>query len=69
MRKLRDKTENLEALLKEQKIGDDAICDTVTGFDIIKVPYGWIYKHEYAGLCYVPDVQKERKLEAKTVTK
>jgi hypothetical protein len=50
MRKLRDKTENLEQLLKEQKIGGDAICDTVTGFDIIKVPNGWIYKHEYAGL-------------------
>ena len=69
MRKLRDKTENLEALLKEQKIGDDAICDTVIGFEIIKVPNGWIYKHEYAGLCFVPDGQNERKLEAKTVTK
>ena len=69
MRKLRDKTENLEQLLKEQKVGDDAICDTVTGFEIIKVPNGWIYKHEYAGLCFVPDGQKERKLEAKTVTK
>ena len=69
MRKLRDRTENLEQILREMKIGDDVICDTVTGFDIIRVPNGWIYKNDYAGLCFVPEVQKERKLEAKTVTK
>ena len=56
MKKIRKEGENLEEMLKELKIGDFPILDTATGYEIVKVPNGYIYKNEYIGMVYVPDV-------------
>lgn len=53
---LRKSDEDLEEMLKELKIGQ-TILDTETGYDICKVPNGFIYKNEYIGMCFVPEVE------------
>ena len=69
---LRKSDEDLEEMLKELKIGQ-TILDTETGYDICKVPNGFIYKNEYIGMVFVPDEQKEKIVNKdapkKTVTK
>ena len=59
MKTIRNKNEDLNEMLNELKIGDVPIYDTVSNYEIIKVPGGFIYKNEYAGLCFVPDVPKK----------
>lgn len=59
MKTIRKSGENLEEMLKELKIGDIPIYDMVSNYEITKVPGGFIYKNEYAGMCFVPDVQKK----------
>ena len=61
---LRKSDEDLEEMLKELKIGQ-TILDTETGYDISKVPNGFIYKNEYIGMVFVPDFQKVEKAEPK----
>lgn len=56
MKKLRNKGEDLAGMLRDLKIGDEPIYDTVTNFEITRVPGGYIYKNEYVGLCFVPEV-------------
>lgn len=48
-------------MLNELKIGDVPIYDTVSNYEITKVPGGFIYKNEYAGMVFVPDVEKGKK--------
>lgn len=55
MRVFRDKTEDLSEKMIGLKIGDAPIFDTVSGYEITKVPNGYIYKNEYNGLVFVPD--------------
>lgn len=55
MKKIRREGENLEEMLKELKIGDCPILDYATGYEIVKVPGGFIYKNEYIGMTFVPD--------------
>ena len=55
MKKIRKEGENLEEMLKELKIGDCPILDTATGYEIVKVPNGYIYKNEYIGMTFVPE--------------
>lgn len=55
MKKLRNKGEDLAEMLQGLKIGDEPIFDTVTNFEITRVPGGYIYKNEYVGLCFVPE--------------
>ena len=57
MKKIRKEGENLEEMLKELKIGDFPILDTATGYEITKVPNGYIYKNEYIGMVFVPEVE------------
>ena len=45
-------------MLGELKIGDEPIFDSVTNYEISKVPGGYIYKNEYCGMVYVPEVAK-----------
>ena len=59
MKTIRNKNEDLSEMLKELKIGDIPIYDAVSNYEITKVPGGFIYKNEYAGVVFVPDVQKE----------
>lgn len=56
MKKLRNKCDDLAEMLKNLKIGDEPIFDAVTNYEITKVPGGFIYKNEYAGMVFVPDV-------------
>lgn len=56
MKRLRNKGEDLAEMLQGLKIGDEPIFDTVTNFEITRVPGGYIYKNEYVGLCFVPEV-------------
>ena len=56
MKKIRKEGENLEEMLKELKIGDCPILDSATGYEITRVVGGFIYKNEYIGMVYVPDV-------------
>ena len=55
MKKIRKEGENLEEMLKELKIGDCPILDSATGYEITKVPNGYIYKNEYIGMVFVPE--------------
>ena len=55
MKKIRKEGENLEEMLKELKIGDFPILDSATGYEITKVPNGYIYKNEYIGMVFVPE--------------
>ena len=55
MKRIRQKGENLEEILKELKVGDEPVFDSAKSYEIIKVPNGFIYKHEYCGMCFVPD--------------
>ena len=55
MKVIRNKGEDLEALLREQKIGDDVIYDSVSNYEIVRVPNGYIYRNEYCGLVFVPE--------------
>ena len=57
MKRLRNKGEDLAEMLQGLKIGDEPIFDTVSNYEIMKVPGGFIYKNEYVGMCFVPDVQ------------
>ena len=58
MRRFRDKKEDLAEMLKELKVGDTPILDTVSGYEITRTIGGYIYKSEYAGMVFVPDVEK-----------
>jgi hypothetical protein len=55
MKRLRNKGEDLSSMLKELKVGDEPIFDAVSNYEITRVPGGFIYKNEYAGLCFVPE--------------
>ena len=57
MKKIRKEGENLEEMLKELKIGDFPILDSATGYEIVKVPNGYIYKNEYIGMVFVPEFE------------
>ena len=57
MKTIRKKNEDLNELLKELKIGDYSIYDECTNYEITRVPGGYIYRNEYSGLCFVPEVQ------------
>lgn len=67
MKKIRKEGENLEEMLKELKIGDCPILDSATGYEIVKVPNGYIYKNEYIGMVFVPE--KRAEVEAVGTTK
>lgn len=61
---IRKAEDNLEEMLKDLKIGQ-TVLDSETGYDICKVPNGFIYKNEYIGMVFVPDFQKAEKAEPK----
>lgn len=55
---IRKAEDNLEEMLKDLKIGQ-TVLDSETGYDICKVPNGYIYKNEYIGMCFVPEKRVE----------
>ena len=55
MKRIRNKGEDLAEMLSEMKIGDEPIFDAVNSYEITRCPGGFIYKNEYAGLCFVPE--------------
>lgn len=55
MKQIRKANEDLESKIAELKIGDAPILDSVTGYEIVKVPGGYIYKNEYIGMVFVPE--------------
>ena len=57
-RTIRKATDNLEQMLQDLKIGEPPILDTESGYDITKVPSGYIYRNEYIGMVFVPEGQK-----------
>lgn len=68
MKRIRQKGEDLEEMLKELKIGDMPIFDSLTNYEISKVPNGFLYQHEYSGVVFVPDFAKENKMAEKKET-
>lgn len=67
MKTIRNRGEDLNEMLRELKVGDVPIYDSVSNYEITKVPGGFIYKNEYAGLCFVPDAQPTKEIEPATV--
>lgn len=61
MKTIRTKEQNLEEMLRELKIGDVPIYDSVSNYEICKVPGGFIYKNEYVGMVFIPEVKAEKK--------
>lgn len=59
MKRIRNKGEDLTEMLAEMKIGDEPIFDSVNSYEITRCPGGFIYKNEYAGMVFVPDVKPE----------
>ena len=60
MKRIRKANEDLNEMLSELKIGDDPIYDSVTNYEITKVPNGFVYKNEYVGLVFVPDGEQKK---------
>ena len=58
-RTIRKSTDNLEQMLQDLKIGEPPILDTESGYDITKVPSGYIYRNEYIGMVFVPEKRAE----------
>ena len=58
-RTIRKSTDNLEQMLQDLKIGEPPILDTESGYDICRVPNGFIYRNEYIGMVFVPDTQQK----------
>lgn len=65
MKRIRKANEDLEEMLRELKIGGNSVYDSETNYEITKVPSGFVYKHEYVGLVFVPDFPVEQKIEQK----
>lgn len=59
MKQIRHSNEDLQEMIDGLKVGDIPVYDTVSNYEITKVPGGYLYKNEYCGLCFVPDVKKE----------
>ena len=57
-RTIRKTTDTLEQMLQDLKIGEPPILDTESGYDITKVPSGYIYRNEYIGMVFVPEKEK-----------
>ena len=55
MKQIRKPDEDLELKLAELKIGDAPILDPVSGYEITKVPGGFIYKNDYVGMVFIPE--------------
>lgn len=58
-KKIRNANEDLEELISNLKIGDGSIFDSATNYEITKVPNGFIYRHEYEGIVFVPDSKEK----------
>lgn len=54
-KKIRQPQENLEEMIAELKVGDGAIVDSATGYEIVKVPSGYLYRNEFCGIVFVPE--------------
>lgn len=65
MKRIRNKEDDLKAMLKELKIGDVPVFDTVSNYEITRVPGGYIYKNEYVGMVFVPEVETPKKVVTK----
>ena len=63
-RTIRKSTDNLEQMLQDLKIGEPPILDTESGYDICRVPNGFIYRNEYIGMVFVPDTQQRETVGA-----
>ena len=63
-RTIRKSTDNLEQMLQDLKIGEPPILDTESGYDICRVPNGFIYRNEYIGMVFVPDTQQKETVGA-----
>lgn len=55
MKRIRKPSDDLSAMINELKVGDSPILDSVSGYEIVKVPGGYIYKNEYIGMVFVPE--------------
>ena len=55
-KKIRMANEDLQDLLKGLKVGDGPVYDSLTNYEITRVPNGFVYRHEYEGIVFVPDV-------------
>lgn len=51
--------DKLEQILAEMKIGDEPIFDEDSAFKIVRVPNGYLYYTEYAGVAFVPEAERK----------
>jgi hypothetical protein len=63
MKTIRTKDQDLQEMLDELKVGDVPIFDSVSNYEICRVPGGFIYKNEYVGMVFIPAVKSEKKIE------
>ena len=63
MKTIRTKDQDLQEMLDELKVGDVPIFDSVSNYEICRVPGGFIYKNEYVGMVFIPAVKAEKKIE------
>ena len=58
-KKIRTAKEDLQELLNGLKVGDGPVYDSLTNYEITRVPNGFVYRHEYEGIVFVPDSKKK----------
>ncbi len=58
-KKIRNANEDLQELIDNLKVGDGPIFDSMTNYEITKVVGGYIYRHEYEGIVFVPDSKEK----------
>ena len=51
---MRNKNDDLQAMLKELTIGGQSLHDDVSGFDYTRTVGGFIVSHELIGMVFVP---------------
>ena len=62
MKQIRKANESLQDYLNELKIGGDSVYDEVTNYEITRTVGGYIYKNEYVGMVFVPDINEIAKI-------
>ena len=63
MRKTRVKNEDLKTVMREMEIGGAPVFDAVSNYEIYKIPQGFIFKSDYAGLVFVPALEDKKNVK------
>lgn len=65
MKQTRGSNEDLTKRLEEMEVGGVPLYDAVSTYSIYRIPEGYIWRSDYAGMCFVPSAPKKTMAEKK----